>query len=222
MIKNSLYIITLLLFFTFMSLGSINAQSLNDDPNNKVKELGEILNVNPDDYGSKGKPLTSAIMANDYYNKCVNKKSLAFEKAEQEILCGCTAARMSERLTVKEFKEIHQKTKSGKEARGKMLAHSYAPCMDYVIEKKVRSDCHKSKILNGIVIGKKAICKCTIKYFKEFTNRNASFIIMDSVHNNPMTIDPLEDFFIGTNYHSQRDAFAKICRYDIQFKRDNR
>ncbi len=224
-IKNILHV-TLFSFFVFASLANISAhaQSLENNENNdeQVKSLGEILNPEEESYGSNGKPLTSAIMANHYYKNCVNKENFVFEKPEKEILCGCTSAKMSELLTVKEFKLLNEKSKSGKDARMKMLTYAYAPCMEYVIEKKVKSDCYKSKSLDGVVFGKKAICNCTANHFENFVNRNAAYIIMNAVHYNPMTTDPLGDFFLSSNYYSQRDLFARRCRFDFQFKKDNK
>ena len=189
--------------------------------NNKVQSLGEILNEKPD-YDSDGKPLTSAIMANHYYKNCVNKESLVFNKNEKKILCGCTSAEMSEVLSVQDFKNMEKKTRKGKDARGRMLAYAYAPCMDYVIHEKIRQNCRQSKSLEDIVSGKKIICSCVIDRFKQFLKTNASYIITDAIHHDPMTLDPLEYYFTRGNYYPQRDVFMRQCRYKFEHARDNR
>ncbi len=215
-IRNAFHII-LILFATLTFSQNANAQNHSD----KIQSLGDILNE-PNDYGNNGQPLTSAIMANNYYKKCISKESLVFKEKELKILCGCNSAKMSELLTVSEFKLLNENSKQGKNTRGKMLAHAYAPCMEYVIESKVNRDCRRSRALESIIIGKKAICKCVTNEFKKFVNKNASFIIMGAIHHNPMTLNPLEEFYLGSNYHAQRDHFARQCRFDFQFKKNNR
>ncbi|GEM_PF-2126859 len=193
------------------------AQSTDEE----VKSLGDILNPRMD-YGNDGKPLTSAIMANHYFKTCMEEKSYIFGEDEKEILCGCTSAKMSETLTVTEFMELNKKTSRGREARSRMLAYDYAPCMEYVIEKKVRTDCMTSSRLEDIVRGKAAVCRCVSNRFKDYINDNAAYIIMRATHFDPMTLTPLEHYFSEKDYSSQRDVIINQCRYDFEYARDNK
>lgn len=206
-----------IVMFSGISLNA-NAQS---DQNNDVRSLDEILN-DKEDYGSDGKPLTSEIMANHYYKTCSNKKNLSFDEEETKILCACNAAKMSEVLSVQEFKDLEKNNKKGKEARGRYLAYAYAPCMKHVIEKKVKHDCYVSRQLDDIVAGKKSLCKCVIDRFKYHFSSNAGNIIRKAAHYNPMTLNPLEDYFIHENYYQQRDHTIKQCRFQFFYKQDNR
>ncbi len=189
--------------------------------NNEVKSLGDIFNPNID-YGNDGKPLTSEIMANYYYKTCIAKKSLAFDEEEKKILCACTSAKMAETLSVEEFMLLDKNTNKARDARSKMLAYTYAPCMEYVIEKRATIDCLSSDITKDIIRGKKAICKCVANRAKQHIIRNAGNIITRATHYDPMTLNPLEHYFINNDYSAQHKIFTRKCRYDFEYNRDNR
>ena len=189
--------------------------------NDSVQSLGDILNEKPD-YGTDGKPLTSALMANHYYKNCMHKESLIFDTDQKKTLCGCTSAKMSETLSVQDFKDLDQKTKRGRDARGRMLAYAYAPCMGYVIDDKTKADCRRAGALKDIVRGRKIVCDCVAERLKKHIRLNTSHIIMSAMNHDPMTLDPLEHYFTAGNYYPQYDHFMRQCRFNFQYNRDNR
>ncbi len=197
----------------------INAITLaNDD---EVKPLGDILNPKTE-YDDDGKAITSASLANKYYKKCINENSLIFDDIEKDILCSCTAAKMSETLAIEDFKNLDKKGSKGKESRGRMLAYSYAPCMEYVVEKKVTTDCYISKNLDDIVVGKSEICKCVSDNFKQFIKLEAPKMITKYMLYEPMGLNPLEDYFKKKDYWAQHKVFMRQCRFKFEYYRDNK
>ncbi|PCJ96336.1 MAG: hypothetical protein COA45_11060 [Zetaproteobacteria bacterium] len=221
MIYKQNFNILALMLIIFFGLATFPPTAFAQEKKNAdVKSLGDILNQ-PKDYGNDGKPLTSAIMANHYYKICTSKKNLAFDEEETKILCGCNAAEMSELLSVQEFKDLDKNTRKGKDARGKSLAYAYAPCMKHVIEKKVKYDCYVSRKLDDIVVGKKTLCKCVVNNFKSYFDQSATDIIMRATHNDPMTMNPLEDFFMETNYRAQHDHYIQQCRFEFLYNKEN-
>ncbi len=212
---KSFYVFAFMLIFL---AATFSVAIANDD---KVKSLGDILNPKTD-YGSDGKPVTAASMANHYYKTCTSKDSLVFDDIEKDILCSCTAAKMSENLTIEDFMMLDNKTPKGKDARGRMLAYSYAPCMEYVIEKKVSTDCYVSKRLDDIIIGKSLICDCVAERFKEHISLVAPRMITTYMLYEPMGMNPLEDYFVKKDYYAQHDVFMRQCRFDFEYSRDNK
>lgn len=194
-------------------LSSTRAQDTNDD----VQSLPEILNQQSPPTGN-----TTADLSRNYYHKCVNEETLVFTSKEQEILCSCTASEMSTLLTSTEIKHLEKKTRTGANARDKFRAHAYAPCMEYVVEDKVRYECMKSKKLSSIIVGKASICKCVTERFKNFVNRNAVDIIMHSVKIDKMILNPLEHYFRNNGYITQRDYTIGQCYAKFRYKKDNR
>ena len=189
--------------------------------NNDTESLDSILNEG-ENYGNNGKPLTSAIMANHYYNTCSKEQSLVFDEEEMKILCGCNAAKMSEILTVQDFMDLYKRNDAGRDARSRMLAFSYAPCMEYVIEKKVRYDCYASPKMDDILRGGKLICDCVVDRFNNYLSKNASHIITTATHYNPMTLNPLEHFFTTRDYNAQHKGYVRQCHYKFVYDRDNK
>lgn len=190
----------------------------NDD---SVKSLGEILNptVKSDD---DGKPITPQLMANKFYKTCVKQKTAVFDKSRLKTMCTCNAAKMSEVMTIKEFKAMDKDNIAGRNARGNMLAYAYAPCMEYIIRPMVIEDCYKSPLIEDILHGKKAICTCVESSINQYISQNAGHIIMSAITKDRMTINPLELFFTDNVYYSLHDKYTKDCRYKIQYGRENK
>ncbi len=208
----------LLFTICIISLG-LSSPVMAQDATDDVQSLPEILN-NPLPNGSK--PITPADLARSYYHKCVAKESLIFTRREQEILCSCTASGMATALTAKEIKHLERKTNTGTEARDKFRAFAYAPCMEYVVEDKVQFECYKTPLIKSLIGGKKAICQCTKERMKKFINDNASTIIINAARENPMTLDPLGDYFVRADYYGQRDYTIKQCYDMFRYNKDNR
>lgn len=205
---------SLLLISAFTSLA--RAQTLEED---RVQSLGEIFNP---EGPSLNQQATSSELANIYFENCLNKESLAFNDTEKETLCACTSSNIAETMDTEEVKLLEASGKKGKDARSKMLAFSYAPCMQHVIETKVQGDCYTSGYLDDIIRGKQLICGCVAKRYQELINKNAAFIITDAMHYNPMTLNPLEDYFTKVNYFAQQNHFIKQCKYQFSYDRDNK
>lgn len=183
--------------------------------------LDSILNEG-ENYGNNGKPLTSAIMANHYYKTCTMEQSLVFDEEEMKTLCGCNAAKMSEILTVQDFQNLYNQNDKGRDARSRMLAFAYAPCMEHVIEKKVRYDCYSSSQMDDILRGGKLICDCVVDKFTGYVSRNAANIILTSTHYAPMSLNPLEHYFTTRNYNGQHKGYMRQCHYKFVYDRDNK
>jgi len=202
-----------------MPFAKVYAQD-NNAKDESVKSLSEILNPTIDDGSTE--PLTTRLMANEFYKKCTKQKTNVFNENDLKIMCSCNAAKMSEILSIKEFQELEQDNNKGRDARGKMLAYAYAPCMEYVLSPIVREDCYNSPTLNDVLRGKKSICQCVNQRFRNYISTSAPNIIMSAIQNDRMTTNPLERLFTSGTYFNQRDQFIKSCRYKIQYDRENK
>lgn len=202
----------------FLSLMFFTTPAISQD---QVKNLSEIVNP-PIDYANDGKPLTSAVMSNHYYKGCIEEESLVLSDEERKTLCACSAANMAENLTVEEFKALKSNSIRGRNARGKAVAFGFTPCMEYVIESKINRDCLKSKYINDVIFGKKAMCDCTTNHFKNFLTRDGTHIIMEAIKQEPMSLNPLEYYFRKDAYVNQREHLLRRCRIDIQYQLDRK
>ncbi len=214
--KTPAFILSLFVCFFFSINVNVYAQSQSED--DKVQSLGDILNPKADDMlGAK----TTQDMANIYFKRCLKTKTLAFDDEEKEMLCACTSANMGQVLTVSEFNVMHEDNLKGKDARGKVIAFAYTKCTDYVIESKLYNDCMVSPVLKSITRGKKDICECSAKEYVQRINKEMSYIIMESLKYDPMTLNPLERFFTTTNYGYMSEHYTKACRAKLLYQKHN-
>lgn len=212
--KTPAFILSLFVCFFFTTNITVYAQSDDDG----VKTLGEILNPQTDDMASVA---TAKEMTQIYYKRCIAEKSLAFDKQEKELLCTCTAANMGQVITVSEFNNMYKDNIKAKDTRGKVIAFAYTECMNYVIESKLYNDCMVSPALNSVIRGKKNICECSSAEYVKTINNEASYIIMEALKYNPMTLNPLEHFFTTKNYGYMADKYTESCKYKMLYKKYN-
>lgn len=185
-----------------------------------VETLDDILN--PDRVQRDGWPVTLETLANDYYSTCVSDDDGVFTADQRNMLCACTAANMAKKLTVEDFNNLDKQTIEGKDARGKAIAFSYLPCMQYVFSDIVRADCYRSPQLSNIITGKKTLCQCTVNHFEQYMSRDGTFIIMEALKHEPETLNPLAYYFKHKNYKSQHRHFVKQCHFHFRYNLDNR
>lgn len=182
-----------------------------------VETLGNILNpVNPDDMSTA---TTAKEMANVYFSKCVKERSFAFNDTEKEMLCACTASKVAQVLTPKEFRYLYSDTNKGRDARGKVIAFAYLDCIPLALEDKLRADCKGSPSIARVAVGKKKVCDCTIDQYIKLVDSNSQNIIMDAIEHDPMTLNPLERHFMDVNYDYQYERYAKSCRGMMLYKK---
>lgn len=216
-ILKTIFAITL--FCTFIIVQPSTTYAQNDD--DAVKSLSEILNpdINRNAYGN---PQTAQEMANQYFATCNNDKMLSFSPTEKETLCACMSAHMSETLTLEEFRALKTNNAKGRDARSKALAYGFTPCMNYVMEPRVKVDCYTSKNVSNLITGKKGICECTAKRFAKHFQAEIPHVIREATRHEPMTLNPLEYYFVNGNYDTLHKMYLEGCFYEYRYSRDNR
>lgn len=170
-------------------------------------------------------PKTIEDLANVYYKKCVARDNKAFIKSEKETLCGCTAAKMTEMLTFKEISLLETEDplgqNGGQMARKKFLTLIYVPCMPYATKHFTKSDCYSNQRIKKVPIGKVAVCKCVSDELTSYVDRLSPTIIYDSAIKNPMSLDPLEEYFISEGYNITRNRIIEGCIYNLSYEKQN-
>ena len=193
---------------------NLHAQQQSD----KVQSLGEILNPQTGEYGAN---LTPEERGNAYYKKCMQTESLAFDAPEKKILCACTGSHIGEILTGPEFAQLYKDTLRGRDARMKVITYAYTDCMDYVIQSKILADCGTMPILKTLVQGQKQVCRCTADLYKKLIHEGAPSIIIKAVKYDPMTLNPLEQYFTTDAYYQNLENYTETCRSQLLYERNN-
>lgn len=194
----------------------VMAQTPEED---SVKPLHEILNPPTDGVVTPGKSKLPVDYAKDYYNSCMNREHNVYTKEQQELACTCTAAKMSESLSLKQLQTLQKDNMEGKDARDTFLAYSYAPCMKHVIKEVIRADCFQSEPVKRVVSGKSAVCQCAVDQLDKLVGEMMPSIIIDIVREYPMTLDPMEYYFISEDYARQSRGYFSSCTYDHFYRK---
>lgn len=209
----------LFIFACFFILGSTLSHAQNQESSeDEVMPLGDILNPKTFDSGPTA---TAKDRANIYYKKCMLQRSLAFDKSEKEILCACTSAKMGDIITEKEFKHLYKDNRIGRDARGKIIAYAYTDCMGYVVENKIFNDCMVSSAADDIIHGKKLVCNCAANQYNKTINTEATYIMMEAIKHDPMTLNPLEHYFTTNIYGNMTEKYTGFCRSKMLYEKLN-
>tara|TARA_B100001989_G_C24548849_1_gene472811 strand:+ start:1315 stop:1971 length:657 start_codon:yes stop_codon:yes gene_type:complete len=207
----------LLIGFSFQSYAAYAQDSAQD-----IVPLDEMLN--PDMLEKKEKPkvpTTAADYGNFYFEQCINEDDPIFTPSEKEILCGCTAAKMTELLPVSDFRILNQDSKAGRTVRQNVLLYAYAPCMPYVIQEYARKDCLRSEQTQNIGAGRESICRCVGQRVDKEVAMTAIDLIEIFNMEHPEKIDFLKYYFMGPLYESTRWSNTKQCIYEQSYSRHN-
>lgn len=214
-----MYVRKIAAYFSICLLLSIifaaNSYAQEDD----VKSLGEILNERPD--GATPGLVTGQDFANAYYDRCQTEYTDVFTPSELQTLCTCMAAKMSETLTVEEFKVLYNRGLQGENARSKSIAFAHLPCMMYVVDTKVMRECRNEPVVRRLVTGKNTLCACTVKRYKKHIAQNASFISRSARIEHPMSLNPLAIYFESEEHRWQIKHLTKDCKFDIDYYKYN-
>lgn len=169
-----------------------------------------------------GEPTNSEEFVKSHFKKCLARDHLSLSDKQVESICSCSAANLNETLSFEEMKLMTKSSDIGKEARQKFLAYAYAPCLKYLVADISKNDCLGSELAKNIKIGKLNVCKCVEKKMVSIFERQAPSFMIEAVAQNPMTLDPVDNYFSSEGYISQRDGYIKECIYNTAYKRDNK
>lgn len=168
----------------------------------------------------------SASTAEEYvkthYDSCLARQHGALTKKEINQICACSASNMSENLSIDEMKSLGKKTKEGKNARSKFIGYAYAPCVKYLIGDITKTDCLGGELIKNVKVGKLAVCKCSEKKMLSLMDNLSPSVMIDAVKQNPMTLDPIDEFISSEAFSVQRDGIIERCIFEMAYKRDNK
>jgi len=207
--------LTLVLCGFLLMASPAHAQNNDDD----VKSLGEILNPQPEQDPTNVQNADE--MARVYYKSCMAEESLAFSNEEKDMLCACTAAHLDRTITPQDYRHINADTVKGRDIRGKVIAYAYLECVDYALESKFHADCMVSPIISSIIRGKSQVCSCTADKYKEMVANNTSYIVMEALKYNPMTLNPFEHYFTSRDHGDNMDNYIRHCKSRMLYKKHN-
>lgn len=203
-------------FFAFMQ--SMNAHA--GDPS--ISLDSNVGSTFPPEQKKEEPPKNATEFASAYFKSCTARDHLSLTTNETKTICGCTSANMTQALSFKEMQLLDKDTPQGKDARGKFIAYAYGPCIQYLTEDVTKTDCMGSPLIQKVAVGKLAVCRCASDQMLKIMKRLAPTLVIDAVTQDPMTLDPMDSYFMNQSYTSQRDGYIRQCLYDMAYKKDNK
>jgi hypothetical protein len=164
----------------------------------------------PDEIPSEDYYVSKAL-ANSYYKNCVSTNHPILTGDSLQALCACTAAKLTEEMTVNEIEALFSNAPESQDARHKMLTSIYAPCMEYPVSDLITGNCMKNDELQRVVSNKAKLCGCIGNRMGAYIGKNASGIITTTLRDNPNVSDPLASFFQSPNFQILSRQHLQAC-----------
>lgn len=129
----------------------------------------------------------------DYYNNCLTQRDDRLSESGHKALCACSAAQMSESMTVEDIQTMGQDSPAGRMMLNKMLIHVYAPCMQYPVQDLVKADCLKDPKIDMMQLktGKDLLCGCMAEKTGQWLATNGGSLMAELLEKNPNMADPI-------------------------------
>lgn len=154
------------------------------------------------------KEMTATEMANTYFENCQKKQSAIMTNDTQEMLCACTAAKLSENMTVAEMEAMYTDTPEGQNMRNKMLLQVYAPCIEYPTHDLVLKGCLENDVK---LKRKKQVCGCMAQNMSNYISVNAQSALISALQENPKSTDPLSTLLQSPTFAAQAQQTLAAC-----------
>lgn len=159
--------------------------------------------------------LVSKDLANQYYNNCLQKEDATMSADTQKSLCACTAAKMSETMSVEEIQTMSLNTEEGAYQRSRMTALVYVPCMEYPLRDLVYNNCASNSEVTKEFKKHKAVCSCLAgnmaKFYAEQGMQIVNAEIMKQSPAGTGIATSLNAFMGSSLFHQKSQYYSLAC-----------
>ena len=182
----------------------------------KSLELHEKSNKNSTD------TLSSKELANKYFTSCMSKHDPIMTKFSQEMLCGCTSAKIQETMNIEEIRAMFTNTKEGAFQRSRVMAFIYVPCMEYPVYDLLNNECIGNEEIRKNLKNYNKVCSCLAENMSKFITKEGSNILSSSPRNNIPNPDALmqstlADFMNSEAYERKASYHTSVCIQKHEF-----
>lgn len=132
-------------------------------------------------------------IANAYYQNCMAQKDARITPEGQEALCSCTAARMTETMTVEDIQTMGRNDRQGREKLNDMLVNVYGPCMKYPVQDLVAAQCVSDPKIDmmNLRMDRGALCTCMGEQAGAWFSTKGNEMISRLLEMDPNLTDPI-------------------------------
>ncbi len=147
-----------------------------------------------------------------YYKSCLSKETPSLNGANLKSLCGCTAQKISESLTIDDIQKMGANTPEGAAKRNIMLVKVYAPCLEYPTRAKIITDCFNGiKAQPGLISNPDSVCLCMGDNMAKFVAQRGPEAIAKNLAANPGDLNPLASLMSSNEFIAETRNAMGTC-----------
>lgn len=157
---------------------------------------------------AKAQTLVSKETANTYFANCVKTASPTQDMSVegQELLCACTAARLTQFFTMEEWQAMMSSDPAiQRPAYNKMMTDIYAPCMAQPTRERYMKRCARTAGLE------QRICACTADRLALHVQNSGPQIFARLLAQNPNMQDPWAALESDPEFNAYIDKAGQSC-----------
>ncbi len=232
-VSNSSYnermrIIFTLLLFAFLvpaphaQAGDVFIKKHKSEEEAVQEDMEDALGLKDESEETPPEQLGRKELANQYFHSCMTKEDPVMSKFSQEMLCGCTAAKMQETMLLDDIRAMFTNTKEGAFQRSRVMAFIYVPCMEYPVHDLIYNDCRGNEQIRGSLKNYDRVCKCLAENMSVYITENGTKILGGTNRNgipNPEALvqNTLADFMSSESYEIKAQYYTTTCVQKHEF-----
>lgn len=185
-------------------------------------DLVEALRLNPDGQTLETEAETTRRLASQYFRNCMTSRIKTMSRKAHEMLCACTAGKITEFMNASQIDAMLANTREGKHQRRRLVTLVYTPCMDFPVRNIVRKNCLANTEMRRTLRSYQAVCACLGEEMGRYLSQNKGFITGEMMRGGPESMNPQDILveFMGTwQYGEYSENSARNCTRKHEFGR---
>lgn len=149
--------------------------------------------------------------SNAYYKNCMAQDHPILKGESLKLLCGCTAAKLPEAMTIPQLQAMATSTAEGDLQRSRMMMFVYAPCMEHPTKALILDQCMGDpKVRNGLKHANR-VCECLGDEMGKFMKERGPRVIEGALRRNVKDLDPLGSLMQSKAFDKASQAALQDC-----------
>ncbi len=151
-------------------------------------------------------------MANNYFANCLkapNQQQVTPQT--QQMLCACTAARLTQYFTVEDMKSMADPGQVGRNALNKMLVNIYAPCMEFPAREHYYNTCMSNSATASVTNNPQKVCGCLGDQMAMYLKVHGPSVFEQILSRNPNVTDPMQALTDDSQFQQYAQSKLLTC-----------
>ncbi len=173
----------------------------------------DLLGESPSVEALQAEPKAQTIndFANAYYKNCMKQQDPILQGESLGMMCACTAAKVSDTMSVKNMQAMQNNDAEGKLQRSRMLMFVYTPCIEYPTQALITNQCLNNEGVRSSMKNYQRVCECLGDGMAKFMREKAPKYIEAAIRRNQNDLDPLKHLMQSRVFDEQSQYHMRSC-----------